>query len=413
MKAPADRYDLGLALLALLGTTLSASLLLGAIATAVTGTVESDALALASAAWLLAGAVTMLATSLPALHLGVRRLTGRPEGLHQTRPGMHWLALLLLYPLGLAASVSASRTEPGLAPLLITPGHIASAGLPVLLIALMARQLGPPLSARRAWGQFLSGLWAVPPLALAVEVLLLLVFAVLAATLLLLAGPPVDLIEQALALLERQAAPPTPQEWLRLIPPRVLVPLGVLGLGYVSLAVPLVEEALKSLALWPLLRRRLTVGEAWLGGVLCGAGYALFEALLLAQPGPAYLLTIIARAGATWMHAFSAGLTGWGIGRLMRGGGWRSLALGYGSAVVIHGLWNLAGVAFGLVSMPSQVPGLAFLPGETLRTLETLSGGLLALLSLTALIGVAVLSARFGAERDDLPEAGIAGPPLA
>lgn len=412
MKVPADRSDLALLLLALLGATLSVGLLLGAAATAVASVVEGDSLAMASAAWLLAGALTMLAASLPALHLGVRRIAGRPEGLQPTRPGMRWLVLLLLYPFGLAAGMAVRDRWTALGPLLLALGHIASAGLPVLLIALMARQLGPPLPSRRAWGQFLTGLWAVPPLALALEMLLLLGFALLAATLLLLAGPPEDLIEQALALLESQATPLPVQEWLRLIPPAVLVPLGALGLGFVSVAVPLVEEALKSAALWPFLRRRLTVGEAWLGGVLCGAGYALFEALLLAQPGPEYMVVIIARAGATWMHAFSAGLTAWGIGRLLRGRGWLPLALGYGGAVVMHGLWNLAGVALGLASAPSQVPGLAFLPPRILQAAEVASSGLLVLLSLTALVGVAVLAARFGSEAEAEEETA-GGTPLA
>ncbi len=68
---------------------------------------------------------------------------------------------------------------------------------------------------------------------------------------------------------------------MRILTPYLSRPAVVITLVFsVSIAVPLIEEALKPIGLWFLARRRLTPSEGFIGGVISGAGFALFESLL-------------------------------------------------------------------------------------------------------------------------------------
>jgi hypothetical protein len=73
----------------------------------------------------------------------------------------------------------------------------------------------------------------------------------------------------------------------------------LLLVGFLGMAVPLIEELAKTASVWPLLRRKISGAEAFLGGALGGIGFALAEALFLAQPSAAWAVTGIARALAT------------------------------------------------------------------------------------------------------------------
>jgi hypothetical protein len=158
-------------------------------------------------------------------------------------------------------------------------------------------------------------------------------------------------------------------------------PLVLLGVyGYVGFAVPVIEEFIKTMGVWPFLRRGLSSAEAFLGGALGGAGYALFEALFLTQPGEAWIATTFARIGATLLHVFTAALTSYG---LMRGVRTRRYAVTVGTflaAMAMHALWNLSAVTIGISSTPvgasAQTPssGDYALAMLVLITLTAISG---------------------------------------
>jgi hypothetical protein len=122
--------------------------------------------------------------------------------------------------------------------------------------------------------------------------------------------------------------------------------------GYVALAIPMMEELVKTMAVWPFLRRGLSPAQAFLGGALGGAGYALFEALFLTQPGEVWLVTTIARSGATLLHVFTAALGSWGLMEGVRRRRYGVMAGAFAAAVLMHGLWIMAAVTIGVSSAP-------------------------------------------------------------
>jgi hypothetical protein len=164
-----------------------------------------------------------------------------------------------------------------------------------------------------------------------------------------------------------------------------LAALGVFsGLGVV---VPLLEELIKPLGLLPLLPSRPGAGQAFLGGALSGAGYALAESLFISSASPNWALAAAARAGTSAMHIFTAGLVGWGLGEaFVRRKPLRLLAA-YGAAVVIHGLWNGLTLAMTYGNLLSQFGAGAGArrAGMVLQTAAPLA---LALLALGALAGL-------------------------
>jgi hypothetical protein len=267
-------------------------------------------------------------------------------------PARGWAALGLVFPLAIAAGYLASVQ--GVLPVALGPAaQVFAAGIPVALLALGVRRLSHPVTPTRAWGHFLMGLWLAPILALALEAVLLL------GTILVLV---VGLAAQPgmADLVIRLGTNPTlaPQEMEAALSTLVLNPWTILCiLGFISVFVPLLEEGIKILGVVPFLRLRLSPSEAFLGGVLSGLGYALFEALFLPQPGSGWVETMLARIGATLMHALTAGLTGWALGEaVVRRKPFPALAA-FPAAVVIHGVWNACAVAVGLAGIAAEAGG--------------------------------------------------------
>jgi RsiW-degrading membrane proteinase PrsW (M82 family) len=103
----------------------------------------------------------------------------------------------------------------------------------------------------------------------------------------------------------------------------------------------MLEEALKPIGVWFLVKRHLTPAEGFSAGLLSGAGFALVESLgYTSSGGQAWLSTVLLRTPTALMHITACGLTGWGIAKAISLRQSRWLFTGYGSAVAIHGLWN-------------------------------------------------------------------------
>jgi hypothetical protein len=176
----------------------------------------------------------------------------------------------------------------------------------------------------------------------------------------------------------------------------------VLGIGLLSGAVPLIEELLKTITIWPLLGRPMPASYAFLGGALGGAGYALFESLFLPQPGEDWAITMVARAGTPLIHAFNTGLVCWGLAEGVRRKRWLFFGGTYILAVGLHGMWNLAAIGIGLSGV-----GIGSEAGALDPALMNAVGylGLLGLLGLTAgsLAGLIWLPDRLDSGTPDLP----------
>jgi RsiW-degrading membrane proteinase PrsW (M82 family) len=343
-------------------------------------------------------ALTLLVVGLSGIPLAVislRRLNN-PLSDPPRLPSRRWFYLLVLFPVVILIGHLVFRSS-NFNAALGAIAQLSAAAIPAILMIFIARRNGPPLSGRRIWALYLGGAWLAPLLSLIAEGLLIIPVG------LFLLGQSNDLpqlqqlIEQirqgsAVGLSDRQTIDLISQ-------PTIWVPV----LLFVSLIVPLIEEAFKSIAIWPLLPRRLDPGEAFIGGVICGAGYAFVEALLLAAPDPQWSLTMVARVGATMMHSFTTGLVAWGLVKAWNEKKVGTIMRAYGGAVFFHGLWNattLAIVGFGVKSMTEPASSEGILLAGALVGLLLLFG-----LAIGALIGIHTLSKRFNPPRADLESA--------
>jgi hypothetical protein len=377
------RGDTALLLIGLAGTGINLSGALGTLAMTLMALLEGDLESASLGTWACGSLLAMAVAGIPAIAIGLRGLLNRPPA-RPLRPVAVWIlaAFGLLFPVALLAGARI-LSRPDLTFIAI-PIHLATAVLPVAFVTLLVQILGPSLTLRRLWTQFLTGLWGMPLLAIVLEVLALLPVGVMAVAGL---ASSVDLGQIFQPLVEAVPDPGTLSQDTAialLLNPWVLASL----FAFVAGIVPVIEEAVKSLAVLPI-ARRLSSSEAFVGGALGGAGYALFEALFLTQPDPSWLTTMIGRGGATMMHAFTAAITCWGISQVVHKRRWGHLALAYLSSVTMHGAWNAAVIAMGIAQI-NQEAGALQIP----QVLESLALNaapvLLGALSVMALVGLAL-----------------------
>ena len=329
----------------------------------------------------------------PAIYWGAKGSADRAV----RRPGAAWILTLLLYPLALVLGILAF--EVGVLTRVLGPiAHIIAAGAPVLFVVSISLTRGPLLSARRRWAHFLAGLWVTPPLSLFLELIALVSFGLLM-ILSLAFGPESQSLLQELMAMDLNSQAEVINLTERLLTQPIVI---LLGVGLLSGVVPLIEELLKTITIWPLLGRPMAASYAFLGGALGGAGYALFESLFLPQPGEDWVVTMVARAGTPLIHAFNTGLVCWGLAEGVRRKRWLFLVGTYILAVGLHGMWNLAAIGIGLsgLGFESEASGL---DPALMNAVGYL--GLLGLLGLTAgsLAGLIWLPARLDSEAPDLP----------
>lgn len=279
--------------------------------------------------------------SLPLLYLSLRNIFNQKPPTPY-RPPQAWTLTALLLPVGLVLGFLAF--EEAVLPWILGPtAHVLAALGPVAATVVMVLRRGPQLSSRRRWGQFNTGLWVSPFLAFMIEMILLLPVIVL-----LLTGQFGELnilpIVDSLSAGEAFSDPTLESAFVDFLSQPIVIGLVLL---YLVILVPMVEEVIKTIAIWPFLKRGLTKTEAFLGGALAGAGYALFEAFFLAQPGENWGITMIARAGATLIHMFTTGLTAIGLAKAAREHTFKKAIPYYLIAVAIHAIWNLCALALG------------------------------------------------------------------
>ena len=377
------RGDTALLLIGLAGTGINLSVAMGLLAMTLVALFEGDTGSASVGVWASGSLLAMALAGIPGIALGLRGLLNQEPG-RPLRPVAAWIlaAFGLLFPLALFAGARL-LARPDLT-LVAIPIHLATAVIPVVFVVLLVQILGPSLTLRRLWSQFLTGLWGMPFVAIVLEVLALIPVGVLALSGL---ASSVDLGGIFAPLLEEPPGAGTLSDDAALgllLNPWVLASL----FAFVAGIVPVIEEAVKSLSVLPI-ARRLSSSEAFVGGALGGAGYALFEALFLTQPDPSWLTTMIGRGGATMMHAFTAAVTCWGISQVVHHRRWGHLALAYLSSIAMHATWNGSVIAMGIAQVNQEAGALQIPP-----ILESLALNaaplLLSALSVMALVGLAL-----------------------
>lgn len=335
----------------------------------------------------------------PAIYFGARKLSDRDSIPHQLPK---WLTILVLFMFPVALLFGYVGFSQGIfSGILGTLAHISAATGAAAFAILLVRKYAPPLTRRRLWGQFSLGLWVVPYLAIAGELLL---------TIPMIAFFAVGALgsEQGRRLLDLLADPSYSSNPMLtdaanelLAEPWVIL----LIFAFVSVLVPLLEEALKTMVIWPLVRRNPSASEAFVGGVIGGAAYALVEAVLLSQQADAWLATMTARTGATLMHAFTTGIACWGLAEGFSKKRWGRSIAGYLIAVLFHGLWNALAISVALIE--GSMAEMEVVPDATvvLQVIITLT---ILLLVATALIGLPRIAKRLARQPTNPSESDLA-----
>lgn len=266
-------------------------------------------------------------------------------------PRAGWPGLIvLLVLLALGAVVSLRSPAPAL---LLPPIHVLVMSLlPLLVLWPVGRALrGTGGSSRDVIAGMAGGGFLGMTAALIGEGVVILAVVIIV-TIIVMATPGGP--ERIQELAERVQEADWPADAQNLLP-LLLSPAVVLSLlGVFSIPVPLIEEAVKTLATGIAGRwARPTPARAFLWGVASGAGFALAENLFNGALGGAerWLPGAIARFGTTVMHCATGGLVGWGWGQLWTARRpWR-LPGCYAAAVLVHAAWNAFAVGAGLLDI--------------------------------------------------------------
>ncbi len=261
-----------------------------------------------------------------------------------------WALLILAFPLVLwlgNSVVDLRFAAPFLLPLL----HLLAIGLPVLWLLHLALRRLPLGSPQRAWGVFAAGLVLSPALIIVLELVALMAVILIAVVFITLQP---ELAEELQELARRfPAGGQDPEALLEELAPFLSRPLVIYGaLVYVAGIVPLIEEALKPLGVWLLVRRNLSPAAGFAAGALSGAGYALFESLALATGGgEEWAFQAFIRSGTGIIHIVTTGLTGYALALAWRENRYVRLGIAYLLSVTLHGLWNGLTVLFSFGSL--------------------------------------------------------------
>lgn len=339
--------------LGLVGCLLGAGsvFLLGAT-TIVTGTMEfrSQAVSLLAMGWTL---IFFSLAALPSIWYALRRLNGRSSQPARISGQYRSASLaMLLWPLVLAlGAVVSSRDDLGWA--VLPPLQVLAVIIPLWWVIEFSRRNLPRFTSQRSWGVLNFAIFFSTPVIIGVELLGAVVGILL--LVMLLSGMPdlrqaLDAAASQLGTLESD-----PGAGLSALQPFLDNPWVIFSaLVVLSGLVPLIEEALKPLAVWALRGgRRLTPAEGFAAGALAGAGFALVETLfsLVTPSGNSWLVLVIGRAGTGLLHITNTALMGWALAEALAHSNYLRLGVTYFVVAGLHGLWN----AFSLLLAYSQL----------------------------------------------------------
>lgn len=296
--------------------------------------------------------VTLLISlvAIPSLIFSIKRLARVPVRQTGIRKAFFISSVLCLtlLPVGYLVYKDPSVLEHSLLSALLTVMMVA---LPLWWFVEFGRRQLTAGSPQRQWGLINFSIFAGLPLVILVEIVLI-------ALVLLIGGvwligqdefKPLFMILQTQMVLNPQDFSVLSERMSTIFQkPEVLAT----GFGLVVILVPLVEEALKPLALWFFIKRDWTPSEGFSAGLICGAAFALVESVfsIASVPGDAWLVTLAGRLGTGLLHTLTAGITGWALVSSWRDGNYKRVGIAYLVSIAIHGTWNFFALLFGLSS---------------------------------------------------------------
>jgi len=315
------------------------------------------------------------------------------------QPRRIWVGLLLL-----AAAILLGRWAVEHPPLdlVVLPGaHVLATALPpAIILALVARHLGGSARRRDLLAQLSSGAFLSVFVAMAAETLLIAGLAI--AALLVVAALPggeqrleglVGLLESSAQLQDSgQLAVLARSPWL-----------WVVALSVASVAIPIIEESLKTVGVGLMLYRKPAREEAYLWGLAGGAGFAMTESALNSLLGlESWAATIVMRMPADLMHCFTGAMVGlaWHAAFIERR--WkRGLGL-IAISVSLHGVWNGLAITSSLLTLGE--PSTSTLPSPWADLGAGLTAILLPAMAASIAVAFVIVTRKLRPARPSLPE---------
>ena len=261
--------------------------------------------------------------------------------------------IILLWPLVVFVGWRLAGS-PRAAAFLLGPVNVLVAGLPVLWVYQAAQEKLEGGSPLRKWGIFGFSLTVMPAIVMVLELIAMLILAAffgLWLTYQISINP--ELEEILMGFVNQLSADPGDLERVIESLESVLLQPAVVfwGLAIIGGIMPIIEEVIKPLTLWFMAGRRLTPQEGFVGGVLCGAGFALMENVLYFTTvfvPEDWLFLALGRAGTGVLHMLTSGVVGWGLAKAWRDGKWLFSALTLFAAIILHAVWNVLALVTGL-----------------------------------------------------------------
>lgn len=321
--------------------------LMGLIALAEGRFASKDVFPFFSLAWM---AVVISLLLFPSLACALITLLGKSPPPWKLPGSLRLTSLLMvLWPLLLVIGDRLSVVSSSLYWIFFPPIQVLVLCIPLWWLVETGRRDLTCGNPQRNWGVVSFGLLITPTLIITVEIIAL---AIMGVVLLLWASSQPNLLEElhrvSQRLMNAQMNPSVIERIIRpyLQRPAVISMTLVIGAGLV----PLIEELLKPLALWVLVRSRPSPSEGFVTGLLCGSVFALIESMgMLSTPtGSAWSGMVIGRLGTGLLHTVTTALVGWGLAVAWSMGKYLKLGTIFMISVALHGIWNTFGIFLGL-----------------------------------------------------------------
>ncbi len=202
----------------------------------------------------------------------------------------------------------------------------------------------------KAWSTLGMGMTIGPLLMIALEILVLFVFAVIGV--IALAEQP-EAVHELVRIGKLLMQEVSEQTAIQLLAPYIVKPVTIATIFlYLSLSVPLIEELFKPLAVWLFAKNIKSPANGFALGMLSGGAFALVESLNVSSNGSTGWFVVVAvRAGTSLLHMTTSGLMGFAIVELFQSKKFRRFIATYLAAVILHGLWNACAIGAGLASI--------------------------------------------------------------
>lgn len=333
---------------ALISLTSAAGLILAGLITWLGNNIEeSGAHLLLSFGWAAALQFLLL---LPATVFAVLRLIDVPFPIWNSKKSYGFtVAGLVLVPIAIGLGTWLVQV-PRLAELILPILQLVVIGLPLIWLLAMGTSGFTVDSSQRGWNLFSFSTVVSIPIILVVEMVFILGLVVAGFLWLGIFSP--DLLQQIGNTIERLANVQSDLESIiRILRPYLNQPLVLAGgLALTAGIIPIMEELLKPLALWFFAGRPLSPREGFIGGLICGASFALLESLgAMANPTmETWPLIAVGRIGTGILHMGTTAMVGWGLGKAWSEAKYVSLAGSVIAAVSFHAIWNIFGLMMGL-----------------------------------------------------------------